>query len=99
MACHEPVCPGNGNCFGRGFCNGTYETPRCEDCVKGWMGRDCNTVCEHGLQVCSSKRFKTLKFSHEKTCLQGFAPGIIIAQNSLFKLGDLLEACNFVIFM
>lgn len=51
VACHEPWCPGEGNCFGRGFCNPNYTTPKCEECQSDWMGPDCNTPCVNGIQV------------------------------------------------
>ena len=51
VACHIPWCPGNGNCFDRGFCNPDYFEPVCENCQQGWMGPDCNTPCVNGVQV------------------------------------------------
>ena len=69
VACHLPNCPGNGNCFGRGFCNPDYDTPVCEDCETGWMGPDCNTPCVHGTQVCTNFNpflsVNTLKYATE----------------------------------
>lgn len=48
IACSLPNCPGEPDCFDRGYCNITYSNPRCTDCDPGWMGVDCNTKCVHG---------------------------------------------------
>ena len=48
--CELPDCPGMPDCFERGYCNETYDPPRCTNCIQGWMGADCNEPCVRGIQ-------------------------------------------------
>lgn len=50
-ACDVADCPGAPNCFGRGFCNDSFQTPRCQNCSRGYMGPACNDPCINGLQT------------------------------------------------
>jgi hypothetical protein len=60
LGCDVPDCPGEPNCFDRGFCNNTLAKPVCQKCSKGWnenknewigwMGEGCEKSCNHGDQ-------------------------------------------------
>ncbi|XP_071506024.1 uncharacterized protein [Diadema antillarum] len=50
VACHEPDCPGEPDCYDRGFCNTTRDPPTCTNCSVGYMGSDCNEPCVKGIQ-------------------------------------------------
>lgn len=51
LGCNIPDCPGTPNCINRGFCNSSFDPPKCTNCSKGFMGPACADPCEHGLQV------------------------------------------------
>ncbi|XP_072025321.1 uncharacterized protein [Amphiura filiformis] len=51
VGCHIPDCPGHPDCNDRGFCNGTLETPACQNCSQGWMGPACADPCVNGIQT------------------------------------------------
>lgn len=34
-----------------GYCNATFNPPRCTNCSKGWMGQACEELCVFGNQV------------------------------------------------
>ena len=96
MACHVPVCPGNGDCFGRGFCNGEYMTPRCENCDPGWMGPDCNTGCVNGVQVCSGV---TGCINGVQVCsgVTGCVNGVQVCSGVTVKLPKILDTCYWLV--
>ena len=50
LGCEDPDCPGNPDCAERGFCNGTFDPPRCVNCSVGWMGPACEDPCVNGFQ-------------------------------------------------
>ncbi|XP_070533134.1 uncharacterized protein [Ptychodera flava] len=51
IGCHIPDCPGNPDCAGRGFCNGDFDPPICQNCSRGWMGPACEDPCVNGIQT------------------------------------------------
>ena len=50
-ACDEPDCPGNPNCNNRGTCDISFTTPRCMNCIAGYMGPACEQDCTYGRQL------------------------------------------------
>ena len=48
IACHIPDCPGTPDCHDRGYCNATFDPPRCTNCTGPWMGPVCDDPCVHG---------------------------------------------------
>ncbi len=51
VACYIPDCPGTPDCNTRGFCNVTFDPPRCTNCTGPWMGPACSDPCVHGSQT------------------------------------------------